>query len=80
MLSFLFIAALWSPAGERVSSWFVLVCSFPICCLCQVWYLILTISDLYLLLYCYFVCKILTEEQQVDHFVYCALKIHEILY
>ena len=58
---------------------FVLVCSFPIFCLCQVWFLILPISDLCLILYCYFVCKILTEEQLVDLFVYIVL-LKDMLY
>ena len=53
------------------------VCSFHMFCLCQMWFLIVLISDLCLLLYCYFVCKILTEEQR---FVYSALIIHVIPY
>ena len=52
MLSGLFIAALWSPAGKGLTSWLLFVmfnCVF-VCCLCgilgQVWYLIVSNSDL----------------------------------
>ena len=41
MLSRLFIAALWSPAGKRLTSW-LLLCGT----LGQVWYLIVFITDL----------------------------------
>ena len=52
MLLRLLIAALWSPAGKRLTSWLsfvVLNCvvvSFPFGILGQVWYLILSIPDL----------------------------------
>ena len=52
MLSCLFIAALWSPAGKGLTSWLLFVifnCVFVtfLCgILCQVWYLIVSILDL----------------------------------
>ena len=52
MLSRLFIAALWSPAGKGLTSWLLFVmsnCDFvtlPCGILCQVWYLIVLIPDL----------------------------------
>ena len=52
MLSRRFIAALWSPAGKGLTSWlsFVLLNCVFVTFLCailgQVWYLIVTISDL----------------------------------
>ena len=52
MLFRLFIAALWSPAGKRVTSWLLFVRSncdfvtFPCGILGQVWYLIVLIPDL----------------------------------
>ena len=52
MLSFLLIAALWSPAGKGLTSWLsfaVLICmfvTFPFGILGQVWYLIVLIPDL----------------------------------
>ena len=43
----LFICALWSPAGKGLTSWLsFVVCHFPIGILGQVWYLIVSISDL----------------------------------
>ena len=48
----LFIDALWSPAGKGLTSWLLFVISncvlvnFPCGILCQVWYLIVSISDL----------------------------------
>ena len=65
MLSHLFIAALWSPAGKGLTSWLLFVMfncvflTFPCGILGQVWYLIVLIPDLcrlsYLLSYkaCY---------------------------
>ena len=53
----LFICALWSPAGKGLNSWLSFVVSyckfvdFPIGILGQVWYLIISISDLLLTLY-----------------------------
>ena len=60
MLTCLFIAALWSPAGKGLTSWLscvwcfscVLV-TFPYGVLGQVWYLIVSIPDLFLLPYFY---------------------------
>ena len=59
VLSHLFIAALWSPAGKGLTSWllflmfnFVFV-TFPSGILGQVWYLIAYIPDLYHLSYFY---------------------------
>ena len=58
ILSFLFLAALWSPAGKGLTFW--LLCVVCISCVFvifpydvqgQVWYLILSISDLYFLPY-----------------------------
>ena len=52
MLSRLFIAALWSPAGKGLASWLLFVMfgcvfvTFPCGILGQVWYLIVLISDL----------------------------------
>ena len=51
MLSRLFIAALWSPAGKGLTSWLLFVMSnwdfvtFPCGILGQVWYLIVLISE-----------------------------------
>ena len=47
----LFICALWSPAGKRLTSWLSFVVStvnlhFPIGILGQMWYLIVSIPDL----------------------------------
>ena len=52
MLSCLFIAALWSPAGKGLTSWLLLVMfscvfvTFPCGILGQQWYLIVLIPDL----------------------------------
>ena len=54
MLSRLFIAALWSPAGKGLTSWLLFVMfnciiftlKFPCGILGQVWYLIVSIPDL----------------------------------
>ena len=52
MPSRLLIAALWSPAGKGLTSWLLFVMfncvfvTFP-CMLRQVWYLIVSIPDLY---------------------------------
>ena len=52
MLSHLFIAALWSPAGKGMTSWLLFVISncdfvtFQCGILGQVWYLIVLILDL----------------------------------
>ena len=52
MLLRLFIAALWSPAGKRLTSWLLFVMfncvfvTFPCGILCQVCYLIVSIPDL----------------------------------
>ena len=57
MLSRLFIAALWSPAGKGLTSWLLFVMfncvfvTFPCGILGQVWYLIVSIPDLCLLSY-----------------------------
>ena len=58
MLSRLLIAALWSPAGKGLTSWLsfvVLNCvvvTFPFGILGQVWYLIVSIPDIFPLSYC----------------------------
>ena len=52
MLSRLFIVALWSPAGKRLTAWLSFVMfncvfvTFPCGILGQVWYLIVWIPDL----------------------------------
>ena len=52
MLSRLCIAALWSPAGKKLTSWLLFVMfncvfvTFPCGILRQVWYLIVSIPDL----------------------------------
>ena len=52
MLSRLFIAALWSPAGKGLTSWLLFVMfnctfvTFPCGILGQVWYLMVLIPDL----------------------------------
>ena len=51
MLSPLFIAALWLPAGKGLTSWlscimFCVYVTFPFGILGQVWYLIVSIPDL----------------------------------
>ena len=57
MLSRLFIAALWSPAGKGLTSWLLFVMfncvfvNFPCGILGQVLYLIISIPDLYRLSY-----------------------------
>ena len=57
MLSRVFIAALWPPAGKGLTSWLLFVLSnydfvtFPCGILGQVWYLIVLIPDLCRLTY-----------------------------
>ena len=57
ILSCLFLEALWSPAGEGLTSWrscmrcFLVICYFPFIVLCKVWYLILSIAELCLIPY-----------------------------
>ena len=57
MLSGLFIAVLWSPAGKALTSWLsfvMLICIFvtvPCGILGQVWYMIVSIPDLFRLSY-----------------------------
>ena len=52
MLSHLFIAALWSPAGKGLTSWLLFVMfncafvTFPYGILDLVWYLIVSVPDL----------------------------------
>ena len=59
MLSRLFIAALWSPAGKGLRYWLLFVMfncvfvTFPCDILGQVWYLIVSIPDLCRLSYFY---------------------------
>ena len=57
----LFICVLWLPAGKGLTSWlsFVVsncVCHFPIDILGQVWYLIVSITDLCTLTYFDYLC------------------------
>ena len=59
MLSRLFIAALWSPAGKGLTSWLMFVMlncdfvTFPCGILGQVWYFIVLIPDRCCLSYFY---------------------------
>ena len=59
MLSRLFIAALWSPAGKRLTSWLSFVMLncvfviFPCSILGEVWYMIVSIPD-----FCHFLTLI----------------------
>ena len=52
MLSLLFIAAVWSPAGKGLTSWLLFVMficifiTFPCGILGQVWYLMVSFPDL----------------------------------
>ena len=46
MLSRLFIAALWSPAGKGLTSWLSFVFKCVLSLSRQVWYLIVSIPDL----------------------------------
>ena len=47
MLSLLFVAALWSPAGKGMTSWLLLVMCFVFLLLLGgVWYLIVSFPDL----------------------------------
>ena len=72
MLSRLFIAALWSPAGKGLISWllyvmFNYVCvTFPCGILGQVWYLIVSIPDLCRLSYLLSICI------QLSFYLACA--------
>ena len=67
MLSRLFIAALWAPAGKGLTSWLLFVTSncdfvtFPCGILGQVWYLIVLIADFCHLSYFVFVCCCITS-------------------
>ena len=62
MLLRLFIAALWAPAGKRLTPWLLFVMfhcafvTFPCGILDQVWYLIVSIPDLYC--FYYIVCTL----------------------
>ena len=51
MLSYLFIAALWSPAGKGLNLLCGVFVTFPCGVLGQVWHLIVSIPDLCLLTY-----------------------------
>ena len=61
----LVIAALWSPAGKGLTSWLSFVVSncvvvtFPFGILGQVWYLIVSIPDLWSISYFHTVCIVL---------------------
>ena len=57
----LFMAALWSPAGKELTPWlscttvcdvFLYFITFPCDVLGQVWYLIVSIPDIFILIYC----------------------------
>ena len=64
MLLRLFIAALWSPAGKDLTSWLLLVLFIVFCIfqyggiLGQVWYLIVSFSDLCRLSYFYIIFNV----------------------
>ena len=74
MLSRLFIDALWSPAGKRLTSWLLFVMfncifvTFPCGILGQVWYLIVLIPDLCHLSYLHCIGNIVTD-------VFCLFSI-----
>ena len=76
MLSCMFVAALWLPAGKGLTSWLscvVFSCvfvTFPCAVLGQVWYLIVSITDLCLLPYCYYFSQI---SQQLHTSRHCRL-------
>ena len=60
ILSFLLLAALWSPDGKNgcplgslICDVFFCFCHFSICVLSQVWYFIVSIPDIFLLPYFY---------------------------
>ena len=59
MVSRLFIAALWSPAGKRLTSWLLFVVSYSVfvpflcCILGQMRFLIVSIPDICRLSYLY---------------------------
>ena len=67
MLSHLFIAALWSPAGKRadllalVDDVYCIFANFPGGILGQVWYLIVSVPDLCLLSYFHGSCVYQTK-------------------
>ena len=70
MLSHLFIAALWSPAGKRLTSWLSFVMlncvfvTFSCGILSQVWYLIVSIPDL-----CHFFFTLLLSISLSSHII-----------
>ena len=72
MLSRLFIAALWSPARKRLTSWLLFVMfscifiTFPCGILGQVWYFIVSIPDLCTLTYLFYVLAL---------FVICSVNV-----
>ena len=70
MLSHLIIAALWLPAGKRLTSWLLLVfCYIPISILGQVWYLIVSFPDL-----CHlsFLDTLRARITLIDNFICCT--------
>ena len=72
MLLRLFIAALWSSAGKRLTSWLLFVMfkcvfvTFPCGILGQVWYLIVLIPDLCHLSF-FVISRILAKRLRVCH-------------
>ena len=75
MLSRLFIAALWSPAGKGLTSWLSFVMfscvfvSFPCGILGQLWYFIVLIPDLCHLSYFYEQLKFHAENFKINNLV-----------
>ena len=73
MLSHLFIAALWSPAGKGLTSWllfamfYCIFVTFPCGILGQAWYWIVSIPDLCRL--SYFYCMTLFHSQTGRHMI-----------
>ena len=73
MRSRLFIAALWSPAGEGLTYWLLFVMfncvfvTFPCGILGQVWYLIVSIPDLCRLSYLMHSTGIIITKQFISH-------------
>ena len=76
MLSCLFIAVLWSPAGKGLTSWlfvrdvFFCFVTFPCCVLSQVWYLTVSIPDLCLLPYFNFKCQRFEKTNKAQYFMW----------
>ena len=90
MLSCLFITALWSPAGKGLTSWLLFAMfncvfvTFPCVILGQVWYLIVSISDLCRLSYFHnnsvFVCSFSSFLVIMTLFIYLFIYFCSVLF